>query len=116
MKKRYRIQPSKGSSFMGMIMGGVFCFVGLFFVTPIFGAFGAIWTLFAVVITVSNGYAYFKDKNIMGHDIIVEDDEKDFIDNNSSKSRLNEIKKLYDEGLITKEEYDKKRKEIIDKI
>ena len=54
MKKRYRIQPSKGSSFMGMIMGGVFCFVGLFFVTPMFGAFGAIWTLFAVVITVSN--------------------------------------------------------------
>lgn len=116
MKRRYRIQPTKGSSFMGMIMGGVFCFIGLFLVIPTFGGFGVIWTLFAVFITASNGYAYFKDKNIMGHDVIIEDDEKDFIDNNSSKSRLNEIKKLYDEGLITKEEYDKKRKEIIDKI
>lgn len=76
-----------------MIAGGIFCFIGLFLVIPIFGFFSVIWTIFAVIITFSNGYTYFKGKNIMGQDIIV-----------------------YDEGLITKYEYDKKRKEIIDKI
>lgn len=76
-----------------MIAGGIFCFIGLFLVIPIFGFFGVILTIFAVIITFSNGYTYFKGKNIMGRDIIV-----------------------YDEGLITKYEYDKKCKEIIDKI
>lgn len=111
MKKKYRIQPSKGSAFIGMISGGIFCFIGLFLVIPIFEFFGVIWTIFAVIITFSNGYTYFKGKNIMGQDIIVYDEYE-----NSSENRLNEIKKLYDEGLITKYEYDKKRKEIIDKI
>ncbi len=111
MKKKYRIQPSKGSAFIGMIAGGIFCFIGLFLVIPIFGFFGVVWTIFAVIITFSNGYTYFKGKNIMGQHIIVYDEYE-----NSSENRLNEIKKLYDEGLITKYEYDKKRKEIIDKI
>lgn len=111
MKKKYSIQPSKGSALIGMITGGIFCFIGLFLVIPIFGIFGVVWTIFAVIITFSNGYTYFKDKNIMGQDIIVYDEYE-----SSSEHRLNEIKKLYDEGLITKDEYDKKRNEIIDKI
>lgn len=111
MKKKYSIQPSKGSALIGMITGGIFCFIGLFLVIPIFGIFGVVWTIFAVIITFSNGYTYFKDKNIMGKDIIVYDEYE-----SSSEYRLNEIKKLYDEGLITKDEYDKKRNEIINKI
>lgn len=88
---------------------------------PTFGLFGVIWTAIAIVITVSSGYNVFSEKGIAIHEILIEEEEKekDSYFNNKKENiedRLRKIQHLYDSGLITAEEYEKKKKEILDEI
>ena len=65
-------------------------------------------TLMAVIITVTNAVNAFSQKGISTHEIIVDENDQEDIEN-----RLKAAKKLYEEGIITKEEYESKRKEIL---
>lgn len=120
MKKKIKVSPSSSQSFIGFIVGIIFCLLGLFLVIPQFGLFGVIWSLVAVVITISNGYNAFSNHKIASHEIIIEEEEEKYYSENHKKQttehRLQEIHHLYNTNLITKEEYEKKRKEILDEI
>lgn len=132
MSKNIKVKPGKGQSMTGFIGGLIFCAIGLFIVIPTFGAFGILWTLFAVVITVMNGMNAFSDKGIPTHEITIEDETGDPVAQTEALSsvssnavrkakgsveeRLLKVDDLYQRGLISSEEREQKRKEILNEI
>ena len=129
MRRRYRVthRPSKAGGVMGAVFGGIFVLIGLFVVIPTFGVIGILWTLFAAAITGFNLYAAFgKNKNgtyneYMGEQVDIEQDtgagfsvpEESVGADNDIEERLRQLQRLYETGLITRDEYDCKREEIL---
>ncbi|HPV84612.1 MAG TPA: SHOCT domain-containing protein [Sedimentibacter sp.] len=133
MGKKIRVKPSKAQSTAAFFVGIVFCLIGLFVAIPMAGPFGIFWTLVAVIITVMHGKNAFTEEGVSTHEIIIEDNDfikktklindtpeetenEDYVNISDSKKRLEEIKLLYENGLINKDEYEEKRKSIIDNI
>lgn len=145
MKRRVRVKPGKAQSMMGMVVGVIFCLIGLVVVIPTFGIFGLFWTAVAVAITVTNGINAFSEKGVASHEIYVDEYEdgydaghgfegdtyadgtaRSWAGNSGKKDvgeetqtvreRLETAKKLYEDGIITKEEYEEKRRKLIDEI
>ena len=112
MRRNIKVKPGKAQSIMGFVVGLVFVGIGLFVVIPVFGPFGIFWTLIAVAITVTNGINAFGKKGVASHEIVVEDGRSEE-ERSSAEQRLEEARNLYDRGLITKEEYEAKRAEIL---
>lgn len=111
MSKHIRVKPGKTQSMIGAIAGGIFVIIGLFVVVPTFGPFGIVWTLFAVLIFGQHVFNATSDKGIHTHEFIVEEDGA-----SSAKSRMEELESLYNSGLITRDEYEEKRKDILDNL
>ena len=123
MRKRVTYRPSKSGSVMGGVVGVIFVLIGLFVVIPTFsmaGGFGAIfgvfWTIVAGVIAGTNFYQAF-GKGYAGPEFHIEEEgpggpppERD------TQERLRELQALYDQRLITREEYEAKRKEILEEL
>ena len=86
------------------------------------------WTLIAVVITVMNGVNTFGKKGIPTLEVCTEDDTQQVqsppstgqtpVASNTldAKGRLRQLESLREAGLLTKEEYEQKRKEILNDL
>jgi len=111
--KRMRYQPSKGQSIFTGIVGVCFCLIGFFLVIPSAGAFGLRWTGVAVYITV-HSFMMAAGKAKMGSYVIEDEEQKKPA--GSAEERLLELQNLYDRRLITDEEYEAKRKEILEEL
>lgn len=134
MSKKIHVRPGKGQSKMGFVVGIIFCLIGLFVAIPTFGLFGIFWTAVAVWITYVNYKNGFTNEQIDSHVIEVEDDGRDVTvtkyggyhtysyDKMSETSeddievRLRRLQSLYEQSLITYEEYEEKKKEILDEL
>lgn len=101
-------------SLPGFIVGIVFVLLGIFAVIPSSGAFGIIWTLVAGLITVVNGINVFSEDGIPMGTVITEETEQKPRDN--TRERLEKLEALYRDGLITKIEYEQKRREILNEL
>ena len=112
MRRNIKVKPGKAQSTMGFVTGLIFVGIGLFVVIPVFGPFGIFWTLIAVAITVTNGINAFGKKGVASHEIVVEDGRSEE-ERSSAEQRLEEARNLYDRRLVTKEEYEAKRAEIL---
>lgn len=127
MRKRVTYRPSKSGSVMGGVVGVIFVLIGLFVVIPTFsmaGGFGAIfgvfWTIVAGVIAGTNFYQAF-GKGYIGPEIHIEEENgaehaQDAAAPGDTQARLTELRALYDQRLITQEEYEQKRKEILEEL
>lgn len=113
MFKRGRVRPSKGSSIVGMIGGIIFILIGITTVIPMAGLFGMFWTLVAVVITGSHAYNVFSEKGFSQYQVDVEVTDSYQEKKESFDEKLRKLKALKDDGLISEEEYEVKRKEIL---
>ena len=113
-RKRITYRPNKANGVFGVVWGGIFVLIGLVVVVPNFGAFGILWTLAAVAITVMNGYHAFGKKYI-GPEIHIEEED---VENSgaSAEERLQQLRNLYDRSLITAEEYEAKKQEILKEL
>lgn len=111
-RQRVTYRPGKASGVVGLVAGGLFVILGIFVLIPAFGAFGIIWTLFAVIIMASSGYQAF-GKNYMGPEISIESDDNP---GQSAEERLQKLRDLYEKRLITQEEYDEKREKILNEL
>ena len=134
-RRRVTYRPSKAQGAFGMVWGGIFVLIGLVVVIPTFGPFGILWTLAALGITVMNGLHAF-GKKYVGPEIRIEDEEgseegaeafgqqrpsspapegHDHIPSTAldARERLEQLESLKTAGLITREEYEQKRKEIL---
>ena len=131
-RRRVTYRPSKAQGAFGMVWGGVFVLIGLFVVIPTFGPFGILWTLAAIAITAMNGYQAF-GKTYKGPEITIEEDNAQLPDEHPSspapqthdhipstaldaKQRLEQLESLKQAGLITQNEYDQKRREILERL
>ena len=119
MRRRMRYRPSKASCIFSGIVGIIFSCIGLFVVIPSFGPFGILWTLIAIGITIYQ-FAMAAGKVSMGswsiEDETSEKEDGFGAENSTGKSaqdRLTELQNLYDRRLITQEEYEAKRQEIL---
>ncbi|MBQ9986839.1 MAG: SHOCT domain-containing protein [Erysipelotrichales bacterium] len=117
MARNIRVKPGKNQSIVGAIAGGLFVILGVVIVIPTFGLFGLIWTLFAVLITCTNIYNATSSKGVATHEIVIEDDPLETSSysgyGSSPKERMEDLKSLYNSGLISREEYEEKRREIL---
>ena len=123
MRRRMRYRPSKASCIFSGIVGIIFSCIGLFVVIPSFGPFGILWTLIAIGITVYQ-FAMAAGKVSMGSWSIEEEDgtgegrgsAAGSSDRKSAQERLTELQSLYDRRLISQEEYEQKRQEILKEL
>lgn len=113
MFKRGRVRPSKGASIVGMIVGLIFVFIGITIAIPSVGLFGVFWTLIAVFITASHAYNVFSEKGFSQYQIDVEVNDSYHEKVEGFDEKLRKLKALKDDGLINEEEYEVKRKEIL---
>lgn len=135
MSKNIRIKPGKGASMVGMVTGIVFCIIGVLFVIPTFGLFGVFWTGVTLLIAIINGINAFSDRGISSYEISVDDvtgnrntpesggrtenatpSDHFHEDAEAIQKRLSAAAELYHAGSITKEEYEEKRREILDRL
>lgn len=128
MSKNIKVKPGKDQSMTGFIVGLVFCAIGMFVVIPIFGLIGVLWTLIAVVITVMHAKNAFTEDGIATHEIVIEDSREyaeygqnasqnvGKAEKGSVEERLQKVDDLYQKGLISSEEREQKRKDILGEI
>ena len=117
-RRRVTYRPSRATGILGTVMGGVFVLIGIFFAIPNAGAFGVLWTLFAVAITAFNAYNAF-GKKYVGPEIRTEEDgaeDAPAAAQAGAAERLRELEGLRAQGLITEEEYARKRQEILSEL
>jgi len=114
-RKRITYRPNKASSLLSGVVGAIFVLIGLFVAIPTFGLFGIFWTLVAVAITAVNLYQGF-GKEYVGPEIHIEEDQPAGEEPGSAEERMKQLRSLYDQRLITPEEYEAKRQEILDQL
>lgn len=119
MKKKITYRPSKAQGAFGTAVGAIFVLIGLTAAIPAAGAFGVLWTLAALGITGMNAYQAF-GKGYAGPEIRIEDeagcDPASSPETLDAKSRLEQLESLKDAGLITEEEYQEKRQDILEEL
>lgn len=135
MAKRIHVRPGKNQSKVAFVVGIIFCIMGVSVIIPTFGIFGIFWTAIAGWIAFSHYRNGFTDKPIDTRVIEIEDNGEDVVvtnrpgyhkynytvendpsGNESAEDRLKELLNLYNQSLITREEYEKKKKEILDEL
>ena len=123
-RKRVTCRPSKSGSAFGGIVGIIFVCIGLFVVIPASSMaggfamiFGILWTAIAAGITVMNFYQAF-GKKYVGPEIHIEEEEARPAASAGpdAKKRLEQLEELKKAGLVTEEEYHKKRAEILGEL
>ncbi len=123
MKGKAYIKPSKPSLIAGLIVIVLMMGFGIFFMTLIAGesesgvgmVFLSVWLLVCLVIAGSMLYNYFKndDDAVIGSEITFTNDEKAEA-TNDIENKLRQLERLQKEKLITEEEYQSKRKAIME--
>ncbi|EGT3615518.1 SHOCT domain-containing protein [Clostridium perfringens] len=123
MKKNIRIKPSKSQSMLGFIAGLIFVFIGVFVAIPSSGLFGVLWTLIAIVITVTHGMNAFGNKGVATEIIEISSEDDLKIDGELRKGnveeeynfdeKLRKLKELRDDGILSNLEYERKKQEIL---
>lgn len=122
-KGRVHVKPSKPAALMGVIMGVIFVIIGITQVIPSIGLFGVFWTLMALVITGFSVYNLVSDKGAGYYEVDLEQVPADrepreavreaAAAENDFETRLRKVEKLYSDGIITHDEYEQKRAEIL---
>lgn len=114
MKKQVRVRPGRGQSAVGAVVGVVFVLLGVFMVIPAFGPFGVFWTLIATVITAVNLLNAFSQRGVAS--CRIEIDEADAPEEEPIERRLERLRGLYEQRLISEEEYQKKKAELLKEL
>lgn len=124
MRRNIRYKPSKGAS---ILTGIIACAMGVFGLVAMqdmmygfgseFMAFRIIWSLAAFGIGI---YNFLMAAGIVkynsGYEIVDETDEGGKRAPSDTEARLKEVQSLYDRGLISEEEYQQKRKDILNRL
>jgi hypothetical protein len=111
-----RIKPGKSGSFFGMIIGLIMIGAGIKIIIPMFGDIGILWTVMAVAMTAYGAFNAFSARGLATHEIDVENSGDSGADHDDAAGRLERLKRLRIDELITEEEYQRKRSEIVNKL
>ena len=101
-RRRITRRPTRGES----IFGGIVCFA--------MGCFKAIWCLLAFGMGIYNFLVAAGKVRMGGYEITDDEpDDRRAAPRSDAEARLTELRSLYDRGLITEEEYEAKRRDIL---
>lgn len=120
-RRRVTYRPNKGESIFSGVVGVVFVLIGLFVIIPSFGPFGIFWTACAAGVTGLNLYRAFGSKYV-GPEIRIEDEDGGDLSGPSAaprpspEERLKQLEDLREKRLITANEFEEKRKEILKEL
>ena len=116
MRRNIHYKPSKG---MSVFSGVIACAMGVFglFAIPSIGAmigFKAIWCLMTFGMGIYNFLVAAGKVKMGGYEITDDEpDDRRAAPRSDAEARLTELRSLYDRGLITEEEYEAKRRDIL---
>ena len=113
-KKRVKVKPGKTQSKIGFVAGLLFVLIGVVVAIPTFGLFGVVWTALAGLIAFSHFKNGFTDEGFATHEIIIDGEEA--ADEDDVEKKLRKLESLYEQELISRDEYESKRKEILDEF
>lgn len=118
MGSQFRVKPSKENSMLGMIVGIVFIIVGITMASQI-GAFGILWTVFAFIITGYHALNVFSKNGVSAYEADFDHDGYDVQSSSTSsiqdhESKIRQLHRLREDNIITEEEYQKKKTELLD--
>ena len=121
MRRNIHYKPSKGACIFGGIIGCAMGIFGLFAIPDMdMGAligFKAIWCLMAFGMGIYNFLMAAGVVKYYGGYEITDETESGAKDGRSdAEARLEELQTLYDRRLITEEEYQEKRRDILDRL
>lgn len=96
--------PNLTQVVVGMVWGGILALLGLLVMIPVFGGFGIFWTLIAVIFTILHFWQFFVKKypTVKGGGRSPE-----------AERRLEQLESLRVAGLMTEQEYQQKRQELL---
>jgi hypothetical protein len=109
MSYRIGVKPGKATSVLGMVVGGLFVLLGITVIIPLFGAFGVLWTAVAGAITLFYAYNCFSNRGVSAYEVNV--DSPGGVDD--LDANLRKLARLKDDGLLTEQEFEQKRAEIL---
>jgi hypothetical protein len=109
MSYRIGVRPGKAASIVGMVIGGIFVVLGVAVVTPVFGAFGLVWTAAAAAIALFYAYNAFSGRGLSTYEVNV--DSPDSVQDLDAS--LRQLAKLKEDGLLSEQEYEQKRAEVM---
>ncbi|WDU83306.1 SHOCT domain-containing protein [Caloramator sp. Dgby_cultured_2] len=110
MGKKIIVKQSKEQAIFSMIVGLIFVIIGITIAIPNFGLFGIFWTLIAFLIFGSSVYNVINKRGLPSWSAEIEDNielNEDF------ETKLRKLNRLKEDGLITEEEFQIKREEIM---
>lgn len=111
--RKVKVKRSR-NEYLFNAFGGVIVVIAGLTMTPnffgSFGMFGLLWVTLGVVAIVYNGYAAFSGNGAPIYEMDVDTSDENV------ESRLKKVDALYHQGLISKEEWEAKRKAILDEI
>ena len=118
MRRNIHYKPSKGACIFGGIIGCAMGIFGLFAIPDMdMGAligFKAIWCLMAFGMGIYNFLVAAGKVRMGGYEITDDEpDDRRAAPRSDAEARLTELRSLYDRGLITAEEYEAKRRDIL---
>lgn len=118
MRRNIRYKPSRG---MSVFAGVIACAMGAFGLLAIPGegpfiAFKAIWCLMTFGMGIYQFLLAAGKAKYGGYEITDETDDSERSGKSDAEARLEELQTLYDRRLITEEEYQEKRKDILDRL
>ena len=109
--KNIKVRPGKEQSKISFYISIVFVFIGFTIAIPLFGLFGIFWTAVACLGCYNAYKQGYTDEGMPAYEISIDE-----TDTSDIEARLKKLENLYNSGLITRDEYDVKRKEILDEI
>jgi hypothetical protein len=109
MAYRVGVKPGKAVSVVGLVVGGLFVVLGIAVVVPTFGAFGLLWTAVAGVIALFYAYNLFSRRGLSAYEVDVQSPGSvDDLD-----ASLRKLARLKDDGLLSEQDYEQKRAEVM---
>lgn len=117
-RRRITRRPTRGESIFGGIVACIMGCFGLFALPsgfdPVFAGFKAIWCLLAFGMGIYNFLIAAGKVKMGGYEITDDEpDDRRAAPRSDAEARLTELRSLYDRGLITEEEYEAKRRDIL---
>lgn len=111
-----RVRPSRGMSAFGMAAGLLFVLLGFLVAIPTFGTVGWIWTGVAALITLYHAVNTLSDRGVSQMEVDVELPGRASGDAASIEDRLAKLAELRARGVITQDEEEQQRREILREV
>lgn len=110
----FMVKPGTAISVVVFLAGLLLTGVGIGLIIPTFGAFGYVWTAVTIGITIYYGYNLATKRGAAMYEIQSQSVSLNDTPPKDLQARLRELSIAYEDGLITRQEYESQRRRIVE--